>query len=242
MGRTKNSEKPFWDPSFQGPVVFVRTRNVAGNSRHAYLYFLSKIDAFLTGTEGYSSNNDASKQRPLRPLEGRVDINILTNPMTFHSDWVWSRLFGLSNSQFKIIPKDETPSKFSNQSNSFCKKNFPSPSIPNFPTISTSKVFRNFQPYSIPSLFERLWDNRMFQPVNPGGSWPRPTTSPWRLTLATHRVRWPCSGRHQPWGQLNGRRMYCKYTSPKPGTWKNLLLYKKYVLFLWQNYSIYLFI
>lgn len=61
---------------------------MAGNSRHAYLYFLSKIDAFLAGTEGYSSNNDASKQRPPRPLEGRVDINILTNPMTFHSDWV----------------------------------------------------------------------------------------------------------------------------------------------------------
>ena len=51
----------FFSRVVQGPVGFVRTRNVAGNSRHAYLYFLFKIDAFLTGTEGYSSNNDASK-------------------------------------------------------------------------------------------------------------------------------------------------------------------------------------
>ena len=74
-----------------------------------------------------------------RPPEGRVDINILTNPMTFHSDWLWSRLLGLSNSQFKVFK----PIRFLLQK----KKTSHRHQSLIFPQSALPRVFRNFQPY-----------------------------------------------------------------------------------------------
>ncbi len=72
------------------------------------------------------------------------------------------------------------------------------------------------------------------------GSSPRPTTSPWLLTLATRCVRWPCSGRHRPFLRgLNGRCMYCKYSHPFTWNLEKLGVIPKIRPFLYCIYNYY---